>query len=110
MIGKGILKKYLKSIGSKDYTDLTPEEQATYKEWIDIFEKEITPNDLERFLKAELKNVTEEMRENVKEGKNREALLNASKLDVYDRIINFVNEPDRQRKSIENHIKGMIKE
>lgn len=104
-----ILKKYLANIGVKDYTELTPEEQKTYQEWTDIFEKDIKPEDLQKFLKSNIGNLSEEMKECVKKGQNREALFKASQIDVFNKIIDFVNEPNRQKQAIENHISSLLK-
>lgn len=103
-----ILQKYLKKVGVADFTELDPEERATYDTWRETLEAEVTVDTLTTFIKAQLANLSRELQEAVREGHDRKALLITARLQNYNDLMEVITAPDRNRESLAIFIDNLI--
>lgn len=103
-----ILQKYLKKAGVGDFTELDPEERATYDAWRETLEAEVTVENLTTFIQAQIANLSQELREAVKEGHDRKALLITARLENYNDLMGLITAPDRNRETLAAFIENLI--
>ena len=106
--GIGLLKKWLAKQGIGDYTELSNQEKATYNQWEAILTKELTLDDLKNFLSKQSITLTKELREAVEKGEERRALKIAARLENYEAIVTFIDEPNRSREILVSQLKTLI--
>lgn len=103
-----LLKKYLNKVGVGDFTELDPEERATYEQWRETLEAEITVENLTTFITAQLANLSLELQEAVKEGHDRKAILITARLQNYNDLIGLITAPERNRETLAAFIDNLI--
>ena len=106
----GILKKYLDKIGVKDFTELTGEERATYDKWHEVLSKEITVETIREFIELQVVDLRKNLKSYVMDGKERQALLATARLENYEALLDIIDEPNRSKESLEQHIKSLLVE
>ncbi len=104
-----ILQKYLAKVGVGDFTELDPEERATYDAWRETLEAEITVENLTTFIRAQIANLNGELQEAVEQGHDRKAILITARLKNYNDLIGLITAPDRNRESLAIFIDNLIK-
>lgn len=103
-----ILKKYLNKVGVGDFTELDPEERATYDAWRETLEAEVTVENLTTFITAQLANLSVELQEAVEQGHDRKAILITARLKNYNDLMGVITAPDRNRESLAAFIDNLI--
>lgn len=106
--GIGLLKKWLAKQGIGNYTELSGDEKRTYDQWEAILTKELTLDDLRNFLAAQIVALSKELREAVEKGEDRRALRIAGRLENYEAIVAFVDEPTRSREALIAQITSLV--
>jgi len=111
------LTEYLEAIGVKDYTELTPEERATYEGWERILGgKDVKPETIIGHFKTELSKLHEELREVVVKGDRslfrkteaeRRAIYLAARIENYKTLIMLVDTPTKQASEIEKRLEQL---
>lgn len=101
---ENLLKKYLEKLGLADYSELSPQERATYEEWERILSHEVRIDDVAKFLESHVGRLNKELREAVTNGEDRDALKITARIENYETIIMFIKEPLERRKSLEQQL------
>lgn len=103
-----ILSTYLKKLGVDDFSELTEEEKATYKEWEESLNgKKITDDDVAAFLAQEENEVINKLVN--KKLNEREDTFLKMKLEFIRQVRGFLQLPEAQKHMVENQIKNLIK-
>lgn len=107
--GLGLLKRYIKEVlYGEDYTTLSVEEKKTYDGWEAVLTKEVKLPDLRNFVAAQMPLLGKELREAVEKGEERRALKTAARLQNFEALLAYVDEPDRSRENLINHISNLL--
>lgn len=106
--GIALLKRYREKLGVGDYTELTDDEKKTYDQWEAILTKEITLENLREFLGKQQLVLAKELREAVTNGEERKALRISARLDNYEAMAAFIDEPTRSRDNLIAHLKTLV--
>lgn len=101
-----ILSKLLQKKKIEKVEDLSPEEQATFKHYQAILEKEVTVSSIKEFCLTQIKLIESKIADNPKTDDDH--YLKAC-LHVYLNIIRLIEAPDLERKSLEQHLEDLIK-
>lgn len=105
----GLLSKYVKDkLGVGDYTQLSGDEKKTYDAWEAILTKELKLDDLRNFLAKQQVTLGKELREAVEKGADRTALKIAARMENYEAIVAFIDEPNRSREVLIAQITNLI--
>lgn len=99
-----ILKKYLEKLGLKDYSELTTAEKEVYKQWEEVLARDVRIEDVAEFLERQVKQLSRDLREAIKEGEDRQAILLTAKIENYETIILFIREPTEAKKRLEKEL------
>jgi len=105
-----ILEKYLEAIGVDDAIHLTEEEKATFNMWKETLEGEVTIKTMSEWLKEEIELANRQIRKHVEAGENREALYQASRIDVMESLLGMIQSTKEAKSELEETIKGLIRE
>lgn len=107
--GIGLLRKYMsEKLGVGDYTQLSADEKKTYDGWEAILTKELTLDNLRNFLAKQNVTLGKELREAVEKGADRTALKIAARMENYEAIVAFIDEPNRSREVLIAQITNLI--
>lgn len=98
--GLGLLRRYREKQGVAELTELTAEERATYEQWEAILTKELTLDNLRDFLVKQQHTLSKELREAVEGGNERKALRIVARLDNYETLATFIEEPAKNREQL----------
>lgn len=104
----GILKKYLDYIGVKDFMSLRGDELDTYNTWQEVLSKEVTVINLREFAELQIAELQKDLKKHVKEGNDRDALFTTARLENYEAMVDFIDEPDRSKNSLKEHINNLL--
>lgn len=102
-----MLEKYLKKLGLKSYTELSPEEKETYKEWErSLSGRKLTDEEVQVFFKNEIENTTVKLiNQNLQ---TREDIFLKMKLELLRSLMVFLDGPAREKAMVEKSIEQMI--
>lgn len=103
-----MLKRFLEWCGVQEYTDLNPEEKQTYNQWSDILGKDLTIADITAFIGEQRSKLAVEMRDAVKAGNDRAALLLAARIENYEDLEAVIKAPANAKQDIINHIARLL--
>ena len=103
-----LINKYLKHRGVKDATELTDDEQAAYQQWQEVAEQGITVENLTDFIFSQITNLDKELREQVKDGKDRASLYTAARLENYEILHAMLTTPSKNKKALAEYIKELL--
>jgi dihydroorotate dehydrogenase len=103
-----LIKKFLDKQGIEDVTKLTPEEKSTYAEWEKILDGQTKITDVADWLEKNIKSMNVQLREAVKQGEDRVALLLTARLENYEAIAMMIREPDRKREDLQAYINSKL--
>lgn len=107
--GIGVLRKYVnEKLGVADYTQLSGDEKKTYDGWEAILTKELKLDDLRNFLAKQSVTLGKELREAVEKGEDRRALKIAARMENYEAIVAFLDEPNRSREVLIAQITNLL--
>lgn len=106
--GQALLKRWLEKLGIADYLGLSLAEKATYDQWEAILTRELSLDDLRSFLAKQQVALSKELREAVRKGEDRVALVITARLENYDALIAFIDEPNRSRETLIAQITNLI--
>ena len=104
---KDLLAKYLNKLGLSDYRELSQVERATYEEWERVLSKEVRIDDVSKFIKGQVDMLQKELMQAVKEGEDRDALQITAKIENYEAIVSFIDEPEQRRKALFQEIESL---
>ena len=105
--GAGLMRKYLEKLGVSDYTDLSADEKRTYDQWDTVLSRDLTLENLRDFLGKQLVTLSKELREAVGKGEDRLALRIAARLENYEAMAAFIDEPNRTREQLIIQLKNL---
>ncbi len=105
-----VLKRYLDKIGVKDFTALSGEERTTYDNWVDILSKTLTIESIKEFIELQIPELRTKLKEHVENGEDRKALYITAKLNNWEALLDLIEEPDRSKEVIKEHIKHLLEE
>lgn len=101
-----ILSKLLQKKKIEKVEDLTPEEQATFRHYQSILEKEVSVASIKEFCLSQIKLIESKFADNPKT--DDDTYLKAC-LHIYLNIIRVIEAPETERKSLEQHLEDLIK-
>lgn len=104
-----LFSKYLEKVGVKDFTELDPEERATYDRWQETLQAEVTLEDIAAFIKTQQEQLGKNLQTAVREGHDREAILITARLENYNDLHAVIAAPDRNRETLADSIENLIK-
>jgi N-acetylglucosamine kinase-like BadF-type ATPase len=96
-----ILRKYLEKQGIEDVTKLTPEEKETFKQWEEAFSHDLRAENVATYLGSQIGQLNKQLREAVKRGEDRAALMITARVENYEALQAMLQEPKRRRDEIE---------
>ena len=97
-----IFEQLLQNLGIKDYDQLTPDEQTTYRSWLEKVEKsKITLEDVKKGVSAMREVVEMEL---VKETHRSKDIFLKARLKNYILIESLLSRPDRAREALESYV------
>ena len=97
-----IFEQILENLGIKDYDQLTPDEQSTYRSWLEKVEKsKITLDDVKRGVSAMREVVEMEL---VKEERSPKDRFLKARLKNLILIESILSRPDRARVALESYV------
>lgn len=100
------MKNWISKLGGRD--NLDAEERQTYDEYYDILSRELTLEDLEDFFTAEIANLSSQLRDAVKAGEDRKALLLAARIENTQTWLDFIQAPQREKDALIEHITNSL--
>lgn len=103
------ISRYLTKQGIDDFTQLDADEKATYDQWYEVLNADVTLEDVEKFIDSQLVKLANELREAVKNGHDRNAVLLTARLDNYTDLKAIIAAPDKNRGALEAHINNLLK-
>lgn len=106
--GTELLKKWLQKLNISNVTELSAQERQTYEQWESVLAKELKLDDLRAFLAKQTVTLSRELREAVKNGENRRALTITARLENYEAIVAFIDEPNRSREALIGQLTNLI--
>lgn len=106
--GMGLLRRWLGQLGIEDYTGLKSHEKKTYDQWESVLTKELQLEDLRNFLQKQIPALAKELREAVQAGEDKNALFLSARIENYEAIVAFIDEPDRSRETLIAHITNLL--
>lgn len=103
-----ILKKYLNKLGVKEFSDLSPEEKETYRQWEESLNgRKITDDDVQTFFETQEEEVISKLI--ASDYKSRDDMFLKAKLDIIRRVKSFLKYPEVEKKILENNINNLLK-
>ena len=97
-----IFEQLLQNLGIKDYDQLTPDEQSTYRSWLEKVEKaKITLDDIKRGVSAMREVVEMELVKEERSPKDRYLKARLKNLILIESIL---SRPDRARAALESYV------
>jgi len=105
---QGLIKQWLTKLKIGGIDELTDEERQSYDEWNKLLSEDLTLEKLGEQLKAESENLSTELREATVKGDNRKAVFISARLENYAKIIAYIEEPERERQALIEHITSLI--
>lgn len=103
-----LIQKYFTKQGVNDFTELSPEERATYDTWRETLEAQVTVETLAKFITAQTANLNTELQKAVREGDDRKALLVTARLENYSDLHSVITAPDRNRETLAVYINNLL--
>jgi len=100
----GILARYLQRIGVKSSIELSPEERTTYDQWTELLTNEITLETFTKFIRGQLAEQNQALREAVRDGNERAAQIAVARIENYEGLTSLVEEKERSREELAEHI------
>lgn len=105
----GLLGRYLDKQGVADVTQLSEEEKATYEKWQEVLSAEVTLETVVKFLEDQLPKLDKDLREAVKQGEDRKAILITARIENYNDLKAVIAAPDRNREKLAAFITNLLK-
>ena len=103
-----ILRDYLKKLKVNEFSELSEEEKATYRNWETILVgRRLTDEDTARFLDVEQQETLQKLTDPKIQG--REDVFLKMKLEFIMKIKVFLNGPEMEKQMLEQNIKGLLK-
>jgi len=107
--GLGLLRRYIsEKLGIEDYTKLSGDEKKTYDQWEAVLSKELKLDDLRTFLTKQNVVLAKELRDAVEKDEGRKALRIAARIENYEAIVAFIDEPNRSRENLIAQLTNLI--
>lgn len=104
--GIGLLQNWITKLGGRD--NLTPEEKQAYDEYYEVLSRDLDLDDLVQFWQNEVYNLHNQLREAVNAGEERNALQISGRIEDYQKWIDFIQAPDREREALIEHITNSL--
>ena len=103
-----LLQKYLKKCYVNDFSELSPEEKETYREWQEVLSgRQITDKDIQEFFDTELEEIqTKLVNPNLSQ---REDIFLKMMLEMIRKIKAFLNAPKMEKEMLEQNINKLLK-
>lgn len=105
---QGLIKTWLGKLDIKSIDELTIEERQSYDEWNNLLNSELTLEKLAEALRNESELLNVELREATQKGDNRKALFVSARLENYAKIIAYIEEPEREKEALIEHITSLL--
>jgi membrane-associated HD superfamily phosphohydrolase len=103
-----ILNKILEVRGLKRH-ELTEEEKIQFDEWEDVLRDELTVENMSNFLKQQIKRLQKELIESSKARDVDKSSYLSARIENYEVLVGFVDEPERTKERLEKHLEELIK-
>lgn len=103
-----ILNKILEVRGLKRH-ELNEEEKQQFEQWEEVLSEEMTAETLSNFLKDQIKRLQKELIESSKARDVDKSSYLSARIENYETMVDFVDEPERTKERLEEHLKELIK-